>query len=347
MSAHSINFPPPSTVHHSKANVLLASISATLPIDQNPAYQDHAAALQHELSVYEVTLSCFRSENDKLLAAFSRSQTLSEALKRKLDVSDTEIISLTEEKLRLQAQVIELERDVEELSRSRDEFRQAAVHEGSQYVEIVKKAAKLEEIAAEERKVFKRTLSQFVGGDVDMEDIIDVKAELADPNDAKPGGRRLRRKVDGEGLLGTKDLPAITPKLDGEGLDPKMDLVMRSIEGCEDEDGAEPDVAETMPMPLSGSSYCTEKEQDHSIISSAPTELPTGHPLSPSQPRMSPGKPRHSRSQTRTSTPVKDGKKVKQLKYSSKFEPTPGWKVSLTLICVSISTFFVEQANGS
>jgi predicted RNase H-like nuclease (RuvC/YqgF family) len=59
---------------------------------------------------------------------------------------------LTEEKLRLQTQVIELERDVDELSRSRDEFRQAAVQEGSQYVEIVKKASRLEEMAAEERK---------------------------------------------------------------------------------------------------------------------------------------------------------------------------------------------------
>ena len=52
----------------------------------------------------------------------------------------------------MQAQVIELERDVEELVRSRDEFRQAAVQEGAQYVEIVKKASRLEEMAAEERK---------------------------------------------------------------------------------------------------------------------------------------------------------------------------------------------------
>jgi chromosome segregation ATPase len=63
---------------------------------------------------------------------------------------------LTEEKLRLQAQVIELERDVEELARSRDEARQAAVQEGSQYVEIVKKASRLEEIAGEERKSWKK-----------------------------------------------------------------------------------------------------------------------------------------------------------------------------------------------
>jgi chromosome segregation ATPase len=57
-----------------------------------------------------------------------------------------------EEKLRLQAQVNELERNVEELGRSRDEFRQAAVQEGAQYVEIVQRASRLEEMGKEERK---------------------------------------------------------------------------------------------------------------------------------------------------------------------------------------------------
>lgn len=116
------------------------------------ALRDHTAALQHEVSVQKIALSSLQGEHDKLLAAFSRSQTRASALEKKHAVSDTEIISLTEEKLRLQAQVIELERDVEELARSRDEFRQAAVQEGSQYVEIVKKASRLEELAGEERK---------------------------------------------------------------------------------------------------------------------------------------------------------------------------------------------------
>jgi predicted RNase H-like nuclease (RuvC/YqgF family) len=73
-------------------------------------------------------------------------------LEKKHNVSDAEIISLTEEKLRLQAQVIDLERDVEDLSRSRDECRQSAVQEGAQYVEIVRQASQLEERTAEERK---------------------------------------------------------------------------------------------------------------------------------------------------------------------------------------------------
>lgn len=116
------------------------------------AVQAHSAALQHKVSVQKIALSTLQSEHDKLLAAFSRSQTRAIALEKKHAVSDSEIISLTEERIRLQAQVIDLERDAEELARSRDNFRQAAVQEGAQYVEIVRKATQLEEMAAGERK---------------------------------------------------------------------------------------------------------------------------------------------------------------------------------------------------
>jgi chromosome segregation ATPase len=82
-------------------------------------------------------------------------------LEKKHAVSDSEIISLSEEKMRLQTQVIELERDVEELSRTRDECRQAGVQEAAQYVEIVKKASQLEELAAEERKSWSKMKAEM------------------------------------------------------------------------------------------------------------------------------------------------------------------------------------------
>jgi chromosome segregation ATPase len=125
------------------------------------AIQAHSAALQHEVSVQKIALSSLQGEHDKLLAAFSRSQTRAAALEKKHAVSDSEIISLSEEKMRLQTQVVELERDVEELSRTRDEFRQAAVQEGAQYVEIVKKASQLEELAAEERKSWSKMRAEM------------------------------------------------------------------------------------------------------------------------------------------------------------------------------------------
>ena len=149
-----VSLPPPSSLHQQTSNNYLPPITATHSSDS--ALRDHTAALQHEVSVQKIALSSLQGEHDKLLAAFSRSQTRASALEKKHAVSDTEIISLTEEKIRLQAQVIELERDVEELARSRDEFRQAAVQEGAQYVEIVKKASRLEEIAGEERKIWNK-----------------------------------------------------------------------------------------------------------------------------------------------------------------------------------------------
>ena len=150
ISTQGVNLPPPSSLQPQNHSNYLPPITSTHSPD--PALRDHTAALQHEVSVQKIALSSLQGEHDKLLAAFSRSQTRASALEKKHAVSDGEIITLTEEKLRLQAQVIELERDVEELVRSRDNFRQAAVQEGAQYVEIVQKASRLEEITREEKK---------------------------------------------------------------------------------------------------------------------------------------------------------------------------------------------------
>lgn len=116
------------------------------------ALQAHSTALQHEVSLQKIALALLQGENDKLLQAFSRSQIRANTLEKEHSAADSEIISLTEEKLRLQLQVIELERSVKDLARSRDEFRHAAVQEGAQYIEIVKKASRLEKLAGEERK---------------------------------------------------------------------------------------------------------------------------------------------------------------------------------------------------
>jgi chromosome segregation ATPase len=153
-----MNLPPPSNLHQPSSMTYLPSLSSSHSPD---ALQAHSAALQHEVSVQKIALSSLQNEHDKLLAAFSRSQTRASTLEKKHAVSDNEIITLSEEKFRLQAQVIELERDVQELGRSRDEFRQAAVAEGAQYVEIVKKASQLEEMAGEERKSWNKLKAEM------------------------------------------------------------------------------------------------------------------------------------------------------------------------------------------
>jgi len=143
-------------LHQSTQNTFLPPIAAT-----SDAHQAHSAALQHEVALQKIALSSLQDEHDKLLAAFTRSRIRAETLEKKYEVSDNEIISLTEEKLRLQSQVIELERSVVELGRSRDGFRQAAVQEGAQYVEIVKKATRLEKLASEEKKSWNRLKAEM------------------------------------------------------------------------------------------------------------------------------------------------------------------------------------------
>ncbi|CAD6456077.1 22417993-4b88-4803-9cdd-533df5a7a775 [Sclerotinia trifoliorum] len=134
---------------HASSNVLRPITNEQL---SDSALRMHTAALQHEVSIQKIALSSLQGEHDKLLAALSRSQSRASALEKKHQVSDIEIFSLTEEKARLNAQVLELEGDIEDLSKSRDTYRQAAVQEGAQYVEIVKMASQLEEKTGEERK---------------------------------------------------------------------------------------------------------------------------------------------------------------------------------------------------
>jgi len=154
-TTQSINLHPPASLHQSTYLPPYGSAHSS------DALQAHSAALQHEVSIQKIALSSLQGEHDKLLAAFSRSQTRASALEKKHAVSDSEIISLTEEKLRLQSQVLELERDIRDITRSRDGFRQAAVQESAQYIEIVKKASQLEIIAGEERKTWNKLKAEM------------------------------------------------------------------------------------------------------------------------------------------------------------------------------------------
>jgi hypothetical protein len=159
-SSQALSLPTPLGISHTHDNYL-PPLAA--PRASDSALREHTAALQHEVSLQKMALSSLQGEHDKLLAAFSRSQTRASTLEKKHAVSDNEIINLTEEKLRLQAQVLDLERDVEELTRSRDEFRQAAVQEGAQYIEIVNKASQLEELRADEQRAWNRMKEEMEG----------------------------------------------------------------------------------------------------------------------------------------------------------------------------------------
>ncbi len=119
----------------------------------------HAAALQHEVSVKSYALQTLQQEHDKLLATLSRSQTRARALEEKQALADNEVHVLSEDRNRLVDRIAELEREVSEVSAARDEYRNAGVNEGKQYVEIVRMASQLERMATEERRIMVATLA--------------------------------------------------------------------------------------------------------------------------------------------------------------------------------------------
>jgi chromosome segregation ATPase len=91
------------------------------------ALQAHSAAVQHELAICKISIRSLQQEHDKLLALFSKSTTRASAFEKQHIISNNEVIRLSEEKSRLEARVTELICEAEELSRGRDEYRQASV----------------------------------------------------------------------------------------------------------------------------------------------------------------------------------------------------------------------------
>ncbi|ELR06667.1 hypothetical protein GMDG_00284 [Pseudogymnoascus destructans 20631-21] len=182
-----------------------------------PAVATHTATLQHEVSVKSNTLQTLQQGHDKLLAALSRSQTRSRALEEKQVVSDNEVNVLSEDRNRLMDRIAELEKEVSEVSEARDEYRNAGVKEGKQYVEIVTMASRLELMAAEERKIMaaglaekerqlmqRAELGMIAGGSVAQhpasrhsdEVIVQLNGKCAKYEAALKDIRRKRRRID-------------------------------------------------------------------------------------------------------------------------------------------------------
>ncbi|KFY13570.1 hypothetical protein V492_03180 [Pseudogymnoascus sp. VKM F-4246] len=147
---------PPQPLSPSLSSFSSGAVGGAVP----PAVATHTATLQHEVSVKAYALQTLQQEHDKLLAALSRSQTRSRALEEKQVVADNEVNVLSEDRNRLMDRIAELEKEVSEVSEARDEYRNAGVKEGKQYVEIVRMASRLELLAAEERKVMAADLAE-------------------------------------------------------------------------------------------------------------------------------------------------------------------------------------------
>lgn len=119
------------------------------------AHASHFQDLQHQISTKTLALQTLQREHDQLLAAFSRSQIRCNTLDKKSQVSDHEINTLTEEKIRLQQQVESLESHIEELSKSRDEVHKQSTADGAQWRQIMAMSSQLQIKGAEDAKRYK------------------------------------------------------------------------------------------------------------------------------------------------------------------------------------------------
>jgi len=146
--------PSPSAMSHpSLSSSLQPSFSSTFsPIINSSVHNTHLQDLQHQISTKILALQTLQREHDQLLAAFSRSQIRCSTLDKKSQVSDHEINSLTEEKIRLQGQVEALEERVEELAKAKQELQNQGTADSAQWGQIVALSSQLQIQGAEEAR---------------------------------------------------------------------------------------------------------------------------------------------------------------------------------------------------
>jgi hypothetical protein len=153
MGASGRMLPSPSSLHAAPS---LPSVQGNYsPVSTQSAHATHLQDLQHQISTKSLALTTLQREHDQLLAAYSRMQIRGQTLDKKSQVSDHEINTLTEEKIRLQSQVEAFEVQVEELVKARDEAQKQTTTNGAQYMRIMAMSSKLQIQGAEEAKRYK------------------------------------------------------------------------------------------------------------------------------------------------------------------------------------------------
>jgi hypothetical protein len=129
---------------------LTSNISHLPPLSPSPSVSTSAALaahlqdLQHQISTKTLAFQTLQREYEGLLGTFSRQQTRYATLDKKTKVSDVEIKTLAEEKIRLQSQVEALESQVEELIKGKEESHQQSVASGAQYMQIMAMSSQLQ-----------------------------------------------------------------------------------------------------------------------------------------------------------------------------------------------------------
>ncbi len=147
--------PSPSSTSMSYPTSASGLLSAYSPSINPSVHNAHLQDLQHQISTKTLALQTLQREHDQLLAAFSRSQIRCATLDKKSQVSDHEINSLTEEKIRLQGQAETLESQVEDLIKAKDEAQKQTTADSAQWRQIVAMSSQLQAKGAEEVNKYK------------------------------------------------------------------------------------------------------------------------------------------------------------------------------------------------
>ncbi|KAH7563435.1 hypothetical protein BM1_00482 [Bipolaris maydis] len=148
---HPTILPSPSSLNFSSSQSLSSMtppITYTHASAQNTLLQD----LQHQVTIKTLEFRTLQREYDNLLQKLERQKTKCATLEKKFEVSDCEINSLTDEKEKLQSQVVAFEGQVEELQQSRDEARRQLIANGAQYMRIMEMANRLQSQGADDKK---------------------------------------------------------------------------------------------------------------------------------------------------------------------------------------------------
>ncbi|KAK5053240.1 hypothetical protein LTR84_002214 [Exophiala bonariae] len=155
MQSHpsSLALPSPPGAHFARTG---SSGSAQYSPTATPAaHHTHLQDLQHQISTKTLALQTLQREHDQLLAAFSRSQIRCTALDKKSQVSDHEINTLTEDKIRLQQEVESMESQIRDLMKSRDEVHQQSSADGAQWRQIMAMSSQLQLKGADDARRFR------------------------------------------------------------------------------------------------------------------------------------------------------------------------------------------------
>jgi predicted nuclease with TOPRIM domain len=143
----SITLPSPSSFNfHSSRSLPSISPPAVL---QTPGQSANLQDLQQQISLKTSELRTLQRDYDSLVQKLERQTAKCATFEKKLEISDGEMNSLTDEKDRLSTQVSAMEGQIEELQQSRDEARQQLVTNGAQYMQIMDMANRLQAQSAE------------------------------------------------------------------------------------------------------------------------------------------------------------------------------------------------------